>query len=94
MSLPYLRDGIMRRLQERADAATSRAINIRVRPASETIPAMSCEEYAMIQVDALTEARVLLQAIHIVNDEYNRMTQPEKVQEQAAAPAKKQESVY
>lgn len=83
MSLPVFKDSINRKLQERADAATTRAINMRVRPASETIPAMSCEEYALGQIDALTEARVYMLAMQVVTDEYRRMTEPEKAQDES-----------
>lgn len=83
MSLPVLKDSIIRKLQEKADEATTRAINMRVRPASESIPAMSCEEYALLQVDALTEARIYMEAIRVTTQEYRRMTEPEKAQNAA-----------
>ena len=94
MSLHFLRDNIARRLQERADNASTRAINMRVRPASEAIPAMSCEEYALLQVDALTEARIYMQAILVVTEEYRRMTEPEKAPDQTQVVPLKTGSVY
>jgi hypothetical protein len=94
MSLSVLRDSIQRKLQERADAATSRAINMRVRPGSADIPAMSCEEYALTQVDSLTEARVYMMAMQIVTDEYRRMTEPEKAADQNPTPPIITKSLY
>lgn len=94
MSLSILRDSIRNELQTLADSATTRAINMRVRPASETIPAMSCEEYALTQVDALTEARVYMTAIQIVTEEYRRMTEPEKADDQQVRPPVVAKSIY
>lgn len=93
MSLSVFRDSIRNALQERADSATTRAINMRVRPGGGGIPAMSCEEYALMQVDALTEARVYMLAVQVVTDEYRRMTEPEKAQQPVEEP-KPKGSVY
>lgn len=94
MSLSFFRDTINQRLQARADAATGRALNVRPRYASPNQPAMTSDEYAMLQIDALAEARTCLEAIKIVTAEYVKLIEPEKTQE-AQEPVKQlRESAY
>lgn len=54
------------------------ALNTQPRPASNGIPAMSSDEYAMTQINFLATARSYLFAIKVVEEEYKRLTQPEK----------------
>lgn len=72
MSLSYLRDNITKQLQERADAASTRAMNNH--PSTHS----SADTYAMQSVDALSEARAYLTAIQIVSAAYKDMIEPEK----------------
>lgn len=88
MSLSYLRDAIIKTLQARADAATNRAINMRVRPASHDIPAMSADEYALYQTDVLSEARTYAEALRLVGAEYAKLIEPEKVVDITTQPKK------
>lgn len=90
MSLSYLRDNITKALQERADAASTRAMNNH--PSTHN----SADTYAMQSIDALSEARAYLYAIQIVSTEYKNMIEPEKKPDmdetQQARP--KGESIY
>ena len=72
MSLSFLRDNIITAIQERADAASTRAMNNH--PAGH----QSADTYAMTSIDALSEARALLTAIAIVRNEYSRLVEPER----------------
>lgn len=72
MSLSYLRDNITKALQERADAASTRAMNNH--PSTHS----SADTYAMQSVDALSEARAYLMAIQIVSKAYQDLIEPEK----------------
>lgn len=86
MSLDALRNACNKYFQERADAATSRAISIRMRPPSPNIPGMSAEEYAMTSIDLLTEARIWLEAQKVITNEYRKLTEPEKAPDQDEPP--------
>lgn len=73
MSLSYLRDAVVKKLQERVDAATNRAINMRVNMESRA------DGYALAQSDALSEARAYAAAQQLVIEEYKRLTEAEKM---------------
>ena len=91
MSLSYLRDNIVKALQEKADAASSRAMN------NHPLSHQSTDTYAMQSVDALSEARAFLVAMNIVNKSYNDMIEPEKKQQQDeedSQPKPEQEPIY
>lgn len=91
MSLSYLRDAVIKDLRDKADAASTRAINCH--PSSH----LSADTYAMQQIDALSEARAYLYAIGIVNAAYKLMTDPDKPEdkvEQAEQNKPPQEPIY
>lgn len=69
MSLSQFRDSITAKLQDKVDALSTAAINMRVHPE------MSSDMYAMLQLDKLAEARAFASAAKIVIDEYKRMTE-------------------
>ncbi len=81
MDIGVYRDAIVKRLQDAADAQTQMALNTQPRSASPGIAAMNSDEYAMTQINHLATARALLFALNAVHDEYKRLTQPEKKQE-------------
>lgn len=72
MSLDFLRQSIVKALEDAATERTNRAINMR---ANIGIPA---DQYAMMQAQTLAEAFALQQAARIVNAEYKKMTDPPK----------------
>lgn len=78
MSLDALRQACVKAFQDRSDAATSKAVNMRPRMASHDVPAMTAEEYAMFSIDALTEARVWLMAQSVITAEFKKLTQPSR----------------
>lgn len=94
MSLSFLRDAIVKSLQERVDARVNAAVNIRPRPASTDLDAMTSDEYAMQAVDMLAEARAYGEAARVVIAEYNRMVEPEKTQAEETLAKPIRESVY
>ena len=79
MSAEALRSTVVKRLQDAADTASSMAISQTVRPATQELPATTAEEYAMLAVQALATARAYLTAITVVENEFRRMTQPDRV---------------
>lgn len=93
MDIGVFRDSINKRLQTVADNATTAALNLQPRQASDTTPATTTDEYALTQVNQLATARATLAAIRVVESEYLRLTTPEKTQEPEAA-AKKTKTVY
>lgn len=80
MDIGVFRDVLVKRLQATADAQTSMAMNAQPRAASNGIPAMSADEYAMTQINYLATARANLFAIRIVEEEYKKLTTPEKTE--------------
>lgn len=68
MSLSYLRDAVIKRLQDKVDAAAEKAINMRVHQSS------TADGYALTQADTLAEARAFAEAQKIIIDEYKRLT--------------------
>lgn len=89
MSLSFLRDAITKALQERVDAATNRAINLRVHAES------TADGYALIQADALAEARAFATAAQVVVDEYRKMTETAvKPEDAPMAQQQRRENVY
>lgn len=88
MSLAYLRDAIIKRLEEQADGRGQAAIDFRFQAE------MTADQYAMMQVDRLAEARGITLAARIVKAEYKRMTETETQPEATPAPEKKVEDVY
>lgn len=87
MSLSYLRDAVLKRLQDRVDTVVQSAIDMRVQ-------SMKMDEYAMLQVDKLAEARALATAALIVGEEYKRLTEPAPKPEDQPQPKTLAESVY
>lgn len=81
MSLSYLRDAVLKKLQERVDAATMRAINMRVNMESRA------DGYALSQADSLSEARAYAEAAKLVIEEYKRLTEAEKMPQTQAETA-------
>lgn len=84
-------DAVNKRLQGRIDRAVMKAVNMRVH--SET----RIDAYALEQADTLSEARAFGEAINIVISEYKRLTEPEKVPDEAEQKEKPKplaESVY
>lgn len=75
-------------MQETADASTTMALNTQPRPASNGIPAMTSDEYAMTQINFLATARAYLFAVKVVEEEYKRLTTPEKAVEAEDKPKK------
>lgn len=73
MSLSYLRDAIVQRLQTEVDKATNDAVNMRVHQESTS------DNYALKQVDTLAAARAFAAAARVVIEEYAKMVEPEKV---------------
>lgn len=94
MSLSYLRDNILKALQELVDARTNDAINMRPRYADPSMAAMTTGEYAMQQINTLAEARALALAARIVADEYKKITQPEKTGEKEKTEAQPKSEIY
>ena len=90
MSLSYLRDKIIKELQEKADAASSRAVNNH--PSGHT----NTDTYAMQQIDALSEARACLIAIQVVGAAYRDMIEPEAKakQDEAEQQPRSKEPIY
>ncbi len=90
MSLAYLRDGIIKRLQRETDALGQAAIDMRVHSQ------ISADTYAMMQVDRLAEARALARAAKIVIEEYKRLTETPQTEDEPQSAAQKQtkETVY
>lgn len=78
MSLDALRQACIKSFQERADTATSKALNLRPRAAGQNLAAMTAEEYAMFGIDALAEARTYLECQRIITNEFRKLTQPEQ----------------
>ncbi len=72
MSLSYLRDAIIQRLQTEVDRSTNDAVNMRVH--LET----TSDNYALKQVDTLASARAFATAARVVIEEYQKMVEPEK----------------
>lgn len=94
MSLDSLRANCIKAFQARAETATAKAINLRPRTAGHNMAAMSAEEYAMFSIDALTEARIFLEAQNIVTNEFRKLTQPEDAPTDAEPVKGKARSVY
>lgn len=86
MSLSYLRDAIIKSLEERADKLANVAINFRVQAVTST------DEYAMNVADTLAQARAYTDAIKIVIAEYKKMTEAEQPNEMASDPQKQQQN--
>lgn len=70
MTLDALRTACMDAFAKRAEAMTNAAINI--------LPqgGLSADQYAMLQVDRLAQARVYMECQKIITDEYRKLTQP------------------
>lgn len=89
MSLSYLKDGVVRKLESRAAALAQEAIDYRIHPS------MASDAYAMAQVDRLAMARGLTEAMNIVIAEYKRLTElPAKQDEGGILNALAKEPVY
>lgn len=76
MSIDLLRENLRKQFEARAEACTNAAISIRPRMSQENIPAMTAEEYAMFQIDRLSEARTWATAYQVLVTEIQKLTQP------------------
>lgn len=88
MSLSLLRDNITKKLGDRVDAASTRAINMRVNVDSHT------DGYALVQADTLAEARTYAEAAKIVQEEYKRLTEAPKIEDAPQVAQKQKEKIY
>lgn len=94
MSIEALRVNCIKAFQERADGATTRAMNMDIRPAGQHIAATTAEEYALTSVRSLTEARAFLEAMRIVQNEFMKLTQPEEKAEKVVEIPTSKRSLY
>lgn len=88
MSLSFFREAISKKLQERVDVASTRAINMRVHAES------SADGYALVQADTLAEARAFAEAINIITTEYKRMTETTPTEKEPAKNTQPKEKIY
>lgn len=88
MSLSFLRESIIKSLQERTDKLAQSAIDMRVHHE------MSADTYAMLQIDILAQARAYADAMRVVTAEYKKLTESDAPVPEIEKKQQKVESVY